>query len=390
MLAFILIVIAILVLAGVLAAAFVIPRRRGATELAPPPPPVRPAPSPSAPPSTAEKVAEPGAPPVTSPLEQAPAELAELPVLETPEPTAGRMQRLRARLSRSQNVFGRGLLAVLARDRLDDDAWDEIEEALLSADVGVAATMDIVARLRSRTQVAGTREPAELRAMLAEELVAALQPELDRTLHTSRDGAEPAVVMVVGVNGTGKTTTCGKLARVLVADGRTVLLGAADTFRAAAADQLQTWGSRVGAETVRGPEGGDPASVAFEAVKQGRAAGVDAVLIDTAGRLHTKVGLMDELGKVKRVVERQGPIDETLLVLDATTGQNGLIQARVFTDVAEVTGVVLTKLDGTAKGGIVISVQRELGVPVKLVGLGEGPDDLAPFDPEQFVDALLG
>jgi len=202
--------------------------------------------------------------------------------------------------------------------------------------------------------------------------------------------AGPTVVSIVGVNGTGKTTTCGKLARVLVADGRTVLLGAADTFRAAAADQLQTWGSRVGAATVRGPEGGDPASVAFDAVKVGKLSGVDAVVIDTAGRLHTKVGLMDELGKVKRVVERQGPIDETLLVLDATTGQNGLIQARVFTEVADVTGVVLTKLDGTAKGGIVISVQRELGVPVKLVGLGEGPDDLAPFDPEQFVEALVG
>ncbi len=300
------------------------------------------------------------------------------------------MQRLRARLARSQNVLGRGLLAVLARDRLDEDAWEEIEEALLGADVGLASTTEIVTRLRARTQVLGTKDPSALRDLLAEELITALQPELDRTLHTRRENGEPAVVLVVGVNGTGKTTTCGKLARVLVADGNTVLLGAADTFRAAAADQLQTWGSRVGAETVRGPEGGDPASVAFDAVKQGRETGVDAVLIDTAGRLHTKVGLMDELGKVRRVIERHGPIDETLLVLDATTGQNGLIQARVFTEVAEVTGVVLTKLDGSAKGGIVISVQRELGVPVKLVGLGEGADDLAPFDPAQFVDALLG
>lgn len=391
----ILIAIAILVVAAVAAVALVVPRRRGGNAVLPPPAPPAP---PLIPPSTAERVAEPGAPPVfggdpAAPELTAPAlDVPELtaPALDVPEPTAGRMQRLRARLSRSQNIFGRSLLAVLARDRLDEDAWEEVEEALLSADVGVGATMDIVGRLRARTQVAGTREPGELRAMLAEELVAAIQPDLDRTLHTSRDNGEPAVVMVVGVNGTGKTTTCGKLARVLVADGRTVLLGAADTFRAAAADQLQTWGSRVGAETVRGPEGGDPASVAFDAVKQGREAGVNAVLIDTAGRLHTKVGLMDELGKVKRVVERQGPIDETLLVLDATTGQNGLIQARVFTEVADVTGVVLTKLDGTAKGGIVISVQRELGVPVKLVGLGEGPDDLAPFDPEQFVDALLG
>jgi fused signal recognition particle receptor len=229
-----------------------------------------------------------------------------------------------------------------------------------------------------------------LRALLADELVAALQPDLDRTLHSTPTADRPAVVMVVGVNGTGKTTTCGKLARVLVADGRTVLLGAADTFRAAAAEQLATWGSRVGAETVRGPEGGDPASVAFDAVKQGTDRKVDTVLIDTAGRLHTKIGLMDELGKVKRVVEKHGPVDETLLVLDATTGQNGLTQARMFTEVVDVTGIVLTKLDGTAKGGIVISVQRELGVPVKLVGLGEGADDLAPFEPEAFVDALLG
>jgi fused signal recognition particle receptor len=300
------------------------------------------------------------------------------------------MQRLRARLARSQTSLGRGLLTVLARDRLDEDAWEEIEEALLTADVGIRPTTEIVERLRSRTQVLGTRDPAQLRALLAEELVTALQPELDRTLHTISSTDQPAVVLVVGVNGTGKTTTCGKLARVLVADGRTVLLGAADTFRAAAADQLQTWGARVGADTIRGPEGGDPASVAFDAVRAGRERGVDTVLVDTAGRLHTKVGLMDELGKLKRVIEKHGPIDETLLVLDATTGQNGLTQARVFTEVANVTGVVLTKLDGTAKGGIVISVQRELGVPVKLIGLGEGADDLAPFNPVEFVDALLG
>jgi len=320
-----------------------------------------------------------------------PAETApEPPTLEAPEPTAGRLVRLRARLARSQGTLGRGLLSVLARDRLDDEAWEEIEEALLTSDVGVGATTEIVERLRTRTKVLGTRSQGELRALLAEELVTALRPDMDRTLHSTPTGDRPAVVMVVGVNGTGKTTTCGKLARVLVADGRTVLLGAADTFRAAAADQLQTWGSRVGAETIRGPEGGDPASVAFDAVKAGTERKVDTVLIDTAGRLHTKVGLMDELGKVKRVVEKQGPVDETLLVLDATTGQNGLTQARVFTEVVDVSGIVLTKLDGTAKGGIVISVQRELGVPVKLVGLGEGADDLAPFDPEQFVDALLG
>ena len=312
------------------------------------------------------------------------------PELEVPEPTAGRLQRLRARLARSQNVFGRGLLSVLSREHLDEEAWEEVEDALLSADVGVGATAEIVDRLRDRTKVLGTRSTGELRALLADELVAVLRPDMDRSLRTLPHDGHPAVLLVVGVNGTGKTTTCGKLARVLVADGRTVLLGAADTFRAAAADQLQTWGAQVGAETVRGPEGSDPASVAFDAVKQGADRAVDTVVIDTAGRLHTKVGLMDELGKVKRVVERQGPVDETLLVLDATTGQNGMIQARVFTEIVDVTGIVLTKLDGTAKGGIVISVQRELNVPVKLVGLGEGADDLAPFDPEQFVDALLG
>ncbi|HVE30327.1 MAG TPA: signal recognition particle-docking protein FtsY [Mycobacteriales bacterium] len=317
------------------------------------------------------------------------------PGLEVPEAAAGRMIRLRSRLSRSQSTLGRGLLSLLSRESLDEDAWEEVEDTLLTADVGVTATQEIVERLRTRTRVLGTRSEGELRALLADELVTALQPDMDRTLHTvpHADG-HPAVLLVVGVNGTGKTTTCGKIARLLVADGRTVLLAAADTFRAAAADQLETWASRVGARVVRGPEGGDPASVAFEAVKLGTETdddvGVDTVIVDTAGRLHTKVGLMDELGKVKRVVEKQGPVDETLLVLDATTGQNGVVQARVFTDAVDVTGIVLTKLDGTAKGGIVISVQRELGVPVKLVGLGEGPDDLAPFEPETFVDALLG
>jgi fused signal recognition particle receptor len=224
--------------------------------------------------------------------------------------------------------------------------------------------------------------------MLGEELLALVDPTLDRSLASRHDG-RPAVILVVGVNGTGKTTTTGKLARVLIADGGHVVLGAADTFRAAAADQLQSWGDRVGASVVRGPAGGDPASVAFDAVRTGFETEADAVLVDTAGRLHTKVGLMDELGKVKRVIEKQAPVDEVLLVLDATTGQNGLNQARVFADVVHVSGIVLTKLDGTAKGGIVVAVQRELGVPVKLVGLGEGPDDLAPFVAEDFVDALL-
>lgn len=236
----------------------------------------------------------------------------------------------------------------------------------------------------------GTRTPADLRALLKEELLTLVGTDFDRAVKTESGADTPGVVMVVGVNGTGKTTTTGKLARVLVADGRSVVLGAADTFRAAAADQLQTWGERVGARTVRGPEGGDPASIAYDAVKEGIAEGADVVLIDTAGRLHTKTGLMDELGKVKRVVEKHGPLDEVLLVLDATTGQNGLTQARVFAEVVDITGIVLTKLDGTAKGGIVIAVQRALGVPVKLVGLGEGADDLAPFEPEAFVDALIG
>ncbi|MEV4466996.1 signal recognition particle-docking protein FtsY [Micromonospora echinofusca] len=322
---------------------------------------------------------------VEPPVAQAPA-----PVLEVPEPTAGRLVRLRSRLSRSQNAFGKGLLGLLSRDHLDEDAWEEIEDSLITADVGIDATREIVDRLRERTRVLGTRSAGELRALLAAELVNALDPTLDRSLRTAPKEGVPAVVLVVGVNGAGKTTTCGKIARVLVADGRTVLLGAADTFRAAAADQLETWGGRVGAETVRGPEAADPASVAFDAVKRGIDTGVDTVLIDTAGRLQNKIGLMDELGKVKRVVEKHGPIDETLLILDATTGQNGLEQARVFTEVVNVTGVVLSKLDGTAKGGIVIAVQRKLGIPVKLVGLGEGKDDLAPFDPAQFVDALLG
>ncbi|MEW1720887.1 signal recognition particle-docking protein FtsY [Streptomyces sp. NPDC093109] len=312
------------------------------------------------------------------------------PTIEIPEPSAGRLVRLRARLARSQNALGKGLLTLLSREHLDDETWEEIEDTLLAADVGVAPTHELVERLRERVRVLGTRTPQELRTLLREELVLLLDPESDRVVKTESGLDTPAVVMVVGVNGTGKTTTTGKLARVLVADGRSVVLGAADTFRAAAADQLQTWGERVGARTVRGPEGGDPASVAFDAVKEGIAEGADVVLIDTAGRLHTKTGLMDELGKVKRVVEKHGPLDEVLLVLDATTGQNGLVQARVFAEVVDITGIVLTKLDGTAKGGIVIAVQRELGVPVKLVGLGEGPDDLAPFEPEAFVDALIG
>jgi len=309
--------------------------------------------------------------------------------VEIPEPSAGRMVRLRSRLARSQSALGRGLLSVLSRQRLTEDDWEEVEATLLGADVGVVATAEIVERLRTQSRVIGAASADELLELLTVELVNALDPEADRQLQLRPVDGHPAVVLVVGVNGSGKTTTCGKIARVLVGDGRSVLLGAADTFRAAAVEQLTTWGQRVGVQTVRGPEGGDPASVAFDAVKQGAEAGVDVVVVDTAGRLHTKAGLMDELGKVKRVLEKRGPVAETLLVLDATTGQNGVVQARVFTEVVDISGIVLTKLDGTAKGGIVIAVQRALGIPVKLIGLGEGPDDLAPFDPATFAEALL-
>ena len=309
------------------------------------------------------------------------------------EPAAGRLERLRGRLSRSRSGFGQGLLGILGAGDLDEDSWTEVEDTLLLADLGTATTTEIVERLRAELVSRGVRTADEARALLRDVLVDALHPDMDRAVralpHESDGVRLPAVVLITGVNGTGKTTTTGKLARVLVAEGRTVMLGAADTFRAAAVEQLTTWAARVGAEVVRGKDGADPAAVAFDSVKRGVEAGVDAVLIDTAGRLHTKTGLMDELGKVKRVVEKQTKVDEVLLVLDATTGQNGLTQARVFAEVVDITGIVLTKLDGTAKGGIVFKVQRELGVPVKLVGLGEGADDLAPFVPGVFVDALL-
>ncbi|RVX44218.1 signal recognition particle-docking protein FtsY [Nonomuraea polychroma] len=357
------------------------------------PPPVKP---PEAPPLPEEErrpaAAEEGEGATTTlPPPAKPAEpVVVKPEIEVPPPSAGRMVRLRSRLARSQSTLGRGLLELLSRDRLDDEVWDEIEERLITADVGVAPTRAIVEELRTKVKVLGSRTPEEVRGLLREQLLIQINPDLDRTLHVQKHGERPAVALIVGVNGTGKTTTTGKLARVLIGDGKKVVLGAADTFRAAAADQLQTWGERVGADTVRGPEGGDPASVAFDAVARGMEEKVDVVIVDTAGRLHTKTGLMDELGKVKRVIEKKATVDEVLLVLDATTGQNGMRQAQVFAEVVNITGIALTKLDGTAKGGIVISVQRELGVPVKLVGLGEGPDDLAPFDPEVFVDAILG
>jgi fused signal recognition particle receptor len=323
-------------------------------------------------------------------LPEAPPEALPEPVHEEIEPTAGRLNRLRGRLSRSQNAFGRSLLGLLGAGTLDEDSWTDVEDTLLMADLGAGAAVEITERLRAEVAAHGITDAASARALLRRVLIDAVGPDMDRSVRALPHDGRPSVLLIVGVNGTGKTTTTGKLARVLVADGRHVVLGAADTFRAAAAEQLSTWGERAGAAVVRADAGTDPASVAFEAVKRGIADGADAVLIDTAGRLHTKSGLMDELGKIKRVVEKQAEVDEILLVLDATTGQNGLVQATVFADVVDITGIVLTKLDGTAKGGIVVAVQRTLNVPVKLVGLGEGADDLAPFEPAAFVDALLG
>jgi fused signal recognition particle receptor len=400
---YVLIAIAILVVALITGVSLLVNRGRrtfrldedaaSGTTLTRPRPPEQTEPAPTQPAPTAPveqaqpDTVQPEAPPE---VELPPAGPEPGPAFETPLPSAGRLVRLRSRLARSQSSLGRGLLTVLAREKLTEDDWEEVEETLLAADVGVAATTQIVERLRTQAMVLATASGADLRELLVRELTAALGPDMDRTLGTDRREGRPGVVLVVGVNGAGKTTTVGKLARVLVGDGKSVVLGAADTFRAAAADQLETWGERVGVLTVRGREGGDPASVAFEAVRTGMEAEVDTVVVDTAGRLHTKSGLMDELGKVKRVVEKQAPVTEVLLVLDATTGQNGVVQARVFTEAVDVTGVVLTKLDGTAKGGIVVSVQRELGIPVKLIGLGEGPDDLAPFEPRVFAEGLVG
>jgi fused signal recognition particle receptor len=339
-------------------------------------------------------------PPVAepAPAEPAPLDFEEAPAAPAPAapdvaaiaPPEGRLDRLRGRLAKSQNTLGRSMLGLLGGGDLDEDSWQDVEDTLLIADLGPVVTESVVGALRSRMASSNVRTETDARAVLRDVLISELHPDMDRSIKALPHDDKPSVLLVVGVNGTGKTTSVGKLARVLVADGRRVVLGAADTFRAAAADQLQTWASRVGAHVVRGAEGADPASVAFDAVDAGINDGADVVVIDTAGRLHTKTGLMDELGKVKRVVSRRAEVDEVLLVLDATIGQNGLPQARVFAEVVDITGVVLTKLDGTAKGGIVFRVQQELGVPVKLVGLGEGPDDLAPFEPAAFVDALLG
>lgn len=384
--------VAVPVLAVVGGGAAVIGRRRG-TRTTPQDRPTEAPPTVDVPPAPVDPAAAGAA---TAGTATVPDDVLAAPALEVPAPAAGRLARLRSRLARSGSPLGARMLAVLSRDHLTEDDWDELEETLLLADVGAGPSAELVDALRTEARVQGVKDPAQVRALLREQLLALVDPALDRSLATApvtgEDGRTvPAVVLVVGVNGTGKTTTVGKLARVLVADQRSVLLGAADTFRAAAADQLETWGSRVGVRTVRADrDGADPASVAFDAVRSGSAEGVDVVLVDTAGRLQNKAGLMDELGKITRVITREAPLSEVLLVLDATTGQNGMNQARVFAEVAGVTGIVLTKLDGTAKGGIVVAVQRELGVPVKLVGLGEGPDDLAPFDAEEFVDGILG
>jgi len=379
----IIIIVALLLVIAIAAGGlyFLRPRRRAA----PPEPPGAGEPGAGGGTATAERTGTATATPTLPPVAPGPA-----PVAEAPPPLAGRMVRLRGRLARSQSGFGAVLLGLLSRDSLDDREWEEIEDTLIGADIGVAPSRQIVEELQTQVKVEGARGGA-VKALLRADLIQAVGADLDRSLRLGPHGDRPAVVLIVGVNGTGKTSACGKLARALIGEGQTVVLGAADTFRAAAADQLETWGKRVGAQVVRSDrEGADPASVAFEAVKEGIDERADTVIVDTAGRLHTKAGLMDELGKIKRVIDRQATVDEVLLVLDATTGQNGLRQARVFAEAVDITGIILTKLDGTARGGIVVAVQRELGVPVKLVGLGEGPDDLAPFDPATFVDAILG
>ena len=308
-----------------------------------------------------------------------------------PESATSRMTRLKARLANSANPFGKALFNILAKDHLSETDWEDVEDTLLMADVGADASEQLVDELRNDARITGTHDPAQVREALRSKLLAMVGTDTDRRLNADKPEAhKPSVIIMVGVNGTGKTTTAGKLARLFVADGKSVMLGAADTFRAAAADQLETWGAKVNVPVVRSDkDGADPASVAFEASQRAKNDNADVLIIDTAGRLQNKANLMDELGKIRRVTEKNLPVDEVLLVLDATTGQNGMEQAKVFAQAIGITGVVLSKLDGSAKGGIVISVQKELGVPVKLVGLGEGPDDLAPFNPEDFVDGIL-
>lgn len=348
--------------------------------------------------SPAEQTPDALAPPAEAPVEEV--ETVEetgvveepMPPVEKPEGKKGRLQRLRERLSKSGNPFGKALFNILAKDHLSETDWEDVEDTLLLADVGAEASEQLVEQLRTDARVTGETDPTQLREALRGELLALVGTDVDRSLEAEKPGVKkPSVIIMVGVNGTGKTTTAGKLARLFVSEDKTVMLGAADTFRAAAADQLETWGAKVDVPVVRSDkEGADPASVAFEAAAKAKDDDVDVLIIDTAGRLQNKANLMDELGKIRRVTEKNLPVDEVLLVLDATTGQNGMAQAKVFAEAIGITGVVLTKLDGSAKGGIVISVQKELGVPVKLVGVGEGPDDLAPFDPESFVDGILG
>ena len=377
--------VGILVVVGGIALGLLRGPRRSPPELPPTPPSSAPAGRPSTSTPPPEGRSAPRAPRRRRGRARAggrPAGPGPTPTLERPEAPAGRLRRLRARLARSNTALGKGLLALLSGGRLDEAAWEEVEDTLLAADLGVAATTELVDALRTKVAVEGSTDEATVRGWLREELLALVDPSMDRSIVSSRVDGRPACVLVVGVNGTGKTTTVGKLARVLVAEDKDVVLGAADTFRAAAADQLQTWGERVGVPTVRSDrDGADPAAVAFDAVRAAAELEADVVLIDTAGRLQNKVGLMDELGKVKRVIEKQSPVDEVLLVLDATTGQNGMRAGRGVLAGRGITGIVLTKLDGTAKGGIVVAVQRELGVPVKLVGLGEGPTTSRPSTP---------
>jgi fused signal recognition particle receptor len=327
-------------------------------------------------------VLEPPTDELTAPPSEAPGAPGGVP--DAPELST--LERFRLRLGRTRNSLGATVAGIFGRG-LTEEAWEELEESLIGADVGVEASLEIVEGLRQRVKDEGIRTGAEATALLAEILRLELSVA-DRTLRRRADGT--TVWLVTGVNGTGKTTSIGKLAARHSQAGEKVVLAAADTFRAAASEQLQLWGERAGARVVRHEQGADPAAVAFDGYAAARAADADLLLVDTAGRLQNKTALMDELSKVKRVLERDaGPCDEVLLVLDATTGQNGLSQAKAFMDAVDVTGVVLTKLDGTAKGGIVIAIQRSLGIPVKLVGLGEEIDDLADFDPDAFVEALF-
>ncbi len=360
---------------------------------APDKPPQAPSPAPPAPVPPAP------APPTARPTEaeaEAPADVeapvaAETPVVEeaAPEAEAPAAATYRSRLGNVRGLFS-SAVASLRSGRIDETTWDSLEEALIRADVGVATADSLLADLKAKVAAKEVTGGDQLLGALGDAVKGLLQTSGPRDLNFEGRPGEPDVWLIVGVNGVGKTTTIGKLARRQSANGRSVLLAAGDTFRAAAADQLEMWADRTGTEIIRGAEGGDPSAIVFDAVQRAAARGNDLVLADTAGRLHTKVNLVEELKKIRRVADRDpGNVTEVLLVLDATTGQNALAQARNFTEAVEVTGIVLTKLDGTAKGGIVVAVQRELGLPVKLVGLGEGADDLVDFDPDEFVDAML-